>query len=135
MPVGPSYVLPGIVNSASGFAAVASFVDTAYRAGARHSLDPLLILAVGWAYTQICRIYQNGGGVYTAGRRRARVLGVIGALAVGGGIAAAAGGGKKKGSSGDFVTPLRPHAELTKEIVAQRGELHEVTECLAGQGA
>ena len=26
--------------------AVASFVDTAYRAGARHSLDPLLILAV-----------------------------------------------------------------------------------------
>ena len=31
--------------------------------------------------------------------------------------------GSKKGSSGDFVTPLRPHAELTKEIVAQRGEL------------
>ncbi len=25
--------------------------------------------------------------------------------------------------SGNFVTPLRPHAELTKEIVAQRGEL------------
>jgi hypothetical protein len=31
--------------------------------------------------------------------------------------------GAKKGPSGDFVTPLRPHAELTKEIVAQRGEL------------
>lgn len=31
--------------------------------------------------------------------------------------------GSKKGPSGDFVTPLRPHAELTKEIVAQRGEL------------
>ena len=30
----------------------------------------VLILAVGWAYTQICRIYPDGGGVYTAGRRR-----------------------------------------------------------------
>src|SRR5688500_18317938 len=40
----------------------------------------LLILAVGWAYTQICRIYQNGGGVYTAAKQRSRVLGVIGAL-------------------------------------------------------
>src|SRR5918993_1127320 len=40
----------------------------------------LLILAVGWAYTQICRLYPDGGGVYTAGRRRARILGVIGAL-------------------------------------------------------
>ena len=43
----------------------------------------LLILAVGWAYTQICRIYPDGGGVYTAakqhepharGRRRAAAL-------------------------------------------------------------
>ncbi|HLL89705.1 MAG TPA: amino acid permease [Tepidisphaeraceae bacterium] len=40
----------------------------------------LLILAVGWAYTHICRLYPDGGGVYTAGRRRARILGVIGAL-------------------------------------------------------
>src|SRR4051812_24297862 len=40
----------------------------------------LLILAVGWAYTQICRLYQNGGGVYTAGRMRSPLLGVIGAL-------------------------------------------------------
>src|SRR6187551_2086336 len=40
----------------------------------------LLILAVGWAYTHICRLYPGGGGVYTAGRRRARILGVIGAL-------------------------------------------------------
>ncbi len=40
----------------------------------------LLILAVGWAYTQICRVYPDGGGVYTAGKRRARILGVIGAL-------------------------------------------------------
>ena len=40
----------------------------------------LLILAVGWAYTQICRIYADGGGVYTAGRQRAAIIGVIGAL-------------------------------------------------------
>ena len=40
----------------------------------------LLILAVGWAYTQICRIFQNGGGVYTAGKMRHPLLGVVGAL-------------------------------------------------------
>src|SRR5947209_11491281 len=40
----------------------------------------LLILAVGWAYTQICRIYPDGGGVYTAAKHRSRLLGVIGAL-------------------------------------------------------
>ena len=39
-----------------------------------------LILAVGWAYTQICRIYPDGGGVYTAGRKRSAMLGVVGAL-------------------------------------------------------
>src|SRR5712691_12683945 len=31
-----------------------------------------LILAVGWAYTQICRIYPDGGGVYTAAKSRSR---------------------------------------------------------------
>src|SRR6186997_1723957 len=40
----------------------------------------VLILAVGWAYTQICRIYPDGGGVYTAAKQRSRILGVIGAL-------------------------------------------------------
>src|SRR5206468_10876374 len=40
----------------------------------------LLILFVGWAYTQICRIYPDGGGVYTAARHRSALLGVIGAL-------------------------------------------------------
>ncbi len=40
----------------------------------------LLILAVGWAYTHICRLYPDGGGVYTAGKRRGRVLGVVCAL-------------------------------------------------------
>src|SRR3954468_9300157 len=40
----------------------------------------VLILAVGWAYTQICRIYPDGGGVYTAAKQRSRLLGVVGAL-------------------------------------------------------
>ena len=39
-----------------------------------------LILAVGWAYTQICRIYPDGGGVYTAAKHRSRTLAVVGAL-------------------------------------------------------
>src|SRR5689334_7917209 len=39
-----------------------------------------LILAVSWAYTQICRIYPDGGGVYTAARQRSPLLGVVGAL-------------------------------------------------------
>ena len=34
----------------------------------------LLILAVGWAYSQICRLYPDGGGVYTAARQRSRLL-------------------------------------------------------------
>src|ERR1044071_1277166 len=37
----------------------------------------LLILAVGWAYTQVCRLYPDGGGVYSAGRRKAAILGVV----------------------------------------------------------
>ncbi len=40
----------------------------------------LLILAVGWAYSEICRIYPDGGGVYTAARQKSPLLGVIGAL-------------------------------------------------------
>src|SRR6476660_10124802 len=40
----------------------------------------VLILAVGWAYSQICRIYPDGGGVYTAARHRSPLLGVVGAL-------------------------------------------------------
>jgi amino acid transporter len=40
----------------------------------------LLIMAVAWAYTQICRIYPDGGGVYTAAKHRSRTLAVIGAL-------------------------------------------------------
>ena len=32
-----------------------------------------LVVAVGWAYTQICRIYPDGGGVYTAAKSRSRI--------------------------------------------------------------
>lgn len=39
-----------------------------------------LILAVGWAYSQICRIYPDGGGVYTAAKHKSKMLAVIGAL-------------------------------------------------------
>src|SRR5437867_2333780 len=40
----------------------------------------VLTLAVGWAYTQICRIYPDGGGVYTAAKSRSKILAVVGAL-------------------------------------------------------
>jgi amino acid transporter len=40
----------------------------------------MLILAVGWAYSQICRIYPDGGGVYTAAKKTSRTLAVVGAL-------------------------------------------------------
>ncbi len=43
-------------------------------------LMSLLILAVGWAYSQICRIYPDGGGVYTAAKQTSRTLAVVGAL-------------------------------------------------------
>lgn len=43
-------------------------------------LMSLLILAVGWAYAQICRIYPDGGGVYTAAKHKSRILAVVGAL-------------------------------------------------------
>src|ERR1041384_7936205 len=40
----------------------------------------LLIVGVGWAYSQICRIYPDGGGVYTAAKHKSRMLAVVGAL-------------------------------------------------------
>ena len=40
----------------------------------------VLILLVAWAYTQICRLYPTGGGVYTAARERHPLLGVLAAL-------------------------------------------------------
>ncbi len=40
----------------------------------------MLVAAVGWAYTIVCRVYPDGGGVYSAARQLSPILGVIGAL-------------------------------------------------------
>lgn len=39
-----------------------------------------LVLLVGWAYTVICRVNPDGGGVYSSGRLLHPTLGVVGAL-------------------------------------------------------
>src|SRR5262245_33104385 len=39
-----------------------------------------LLIAVGWAYSVICRLYPDGGGVYSSARHRSQTLAVIGAL-------------------------------------------------------
>jgi amino acid transporter len=39
-----------------------------------------LLLVVAWAYTVICRLHPQGGGVYTAARERSPLLGVVGGL-------------------------------------------------------
>jgi amino acid transporter/nucleotide-binding universal stress UspA family protein len=40
----------------------------------------LLLIGVGWAYNIICRIYPDGGGVYSSARHRSPTLAVIGGL-------------------------------------------------------
>src|SRR3954468_21700104 len=40
----------------------------------------ILVAAVGWAYTVVCRVYPDGGGVYSAARQISPLLSVIGAL-------------------------------------------------------
>ena len=40
----------------------------------------MLVAAVGWAYTIICRCYPDGGGVYSAARHTSKNLAVVGAL-------------------------------------------------------
>jgi amino acid transporter len=39
-----------------------------------------LLLGVGWAYQVICRLYPDGGGVYSSARHRHPLLGMIGGL-------------------------------------------------------
>jgi len=39
-----------------------------------------LLVAVAWAYQVICRLYPDGGGVYSSARHRSQTLAVIGAL-------------------------------------------------------
>jgi amino acid transporter len=40
----------------------------------------VILIAVGWAYQNICRIYPDGGGVYSSARHRSPTLAVIGGL-------------------------------------------------------
>ena len=40
----------------------------------------VLMVFVGWAYTYICRIYPDGGGVYSAAKHVSQHLAVVGAL-------------------------------------------------------
>jgi amino acid transporter/nucleotide-binding universal stress UspA family protein len=40
----------------------------------------ILMVFVGWAYTYICRIYPDGGGVYSAAKHVSQHLAVVGAL-------------------------------------------------------
>ncbi len=40
----------------------------------------VLLMAVGWAYSVVCRLYPDGGGVYSAARHKSQLLAVIGAL-------------------------------------------------------
>jgi amino acid transporter/nucleotide-binding universal stress UspA family protein len=42
-----------------------------------------LLVAVGWAYSVICRLYPDGGGVYSSARHRSQSLAVFGALMLG----------------------------------------------------
>lgn len=39
-----------------------------------------MVLLVGWAYTVVCRVNPDGGGVYSSGRMLHPTLGVVGAL-------------------------------------------------------
>ena len=42
-----------------------------------------LLVAVGWAYSIICRLYPDGGGVYSSARHKSQSLAVFGALLLG----------------------------------------------------
>ena len=40
----------------------------------------VLLLAVGWAYSVVCRLYPDGGGVYSSAKRKSQLLAMVGAL-------------------------------------------------------
>jgi len=40
----------------------------------------LLLVAVGWSYSIVCRLYPDGGGVYSSAKHKSQFLAVIGAL-------------------------------------------------------
>ena len=40
----------------------------------------VLMIGVGWSYTTVCRLFPDGGGVYSSARHRSQLLAVIGGL-------------------------------------------------------
>lgn len=40
----------------------------------------VLMIGVGWAYTTVCRLFPDGGGVYSSAKQRAQLLAVVGGL-------------------------------------------------------
>jgi amino acid transporter len=57
-----------------------AFAATTYGSVFYVALMGVLLLVVAWAYTIICRVYPEGGGVYAAARERNPLLGVVGGL-------------------------------------------------------
>ncbi|MEM1071982.1 MAG: amino acid permease [Planctomycetota bacterium] len=56
-----------------------AFLATAHASVIHLAAIGLLMLAVSWAYTIVCRSFPDGGGVYTAARQISPSLSVIGA--------------------------------------------------------
>lgn len=55
-----------------------AFLYTAHASVVYLAAIGLLMIAVSWAYTHICRCFPDGGGVYTAARQLSPTLSVIG---------------------------------------------------------
>src|SRR3954468_1837624 len=92
-------------------------------------LMSLLILAVAWAYTQICRIYPDGGGVYTAAKSKSRPLAVVGALLLFADYTVTASLSALDGFH-YFGLPLNKHAQIDKATHAA-----DVAEANGGKAA
>jgi amino acid transporter/nucleotide-binding universal stress UspA family protein len=56
-----------------------AFLATAHASVIYLAVIGLLMLAVAWAYTIVCRCFPDGGGVYTAARQLSPTLSVVGA--------------------------------------------------------
>src|SRR5690348_8741812 len=40
----------------------------------------VLMIGVGWCYTIVCRLFPDGGGVYSSAKQRSQLLAVVGGL-------------------------------------------------------
>ncbi|MEM8757214.1 MAG: amino acid transporter, partial [Planctomycetota bacterium] len=56
-----------------------AFLATAHASVIYLAAIGVLMLAVSWAYTIVCRNFPDGGGVYTAARQLSPTLSVVGA--------------------------------------------------------